>query len=181
MQKTKVSPHCYPYLAQHLPVHVCVAVLTAPMLCSLAQCPQPSHPSLQHSVPSWGSIPRFSVWFLLVAGNLRILENLCEFRKLVGKVRLPPFPAESPVADPECFPSSGCLWLAANVSPGAFKNLSQDTQGAAGRVVWQHVKIANVIAQSVCCCGGICCSAHMGAGPEGPGMVAGGKGHPMKQ
>lgn len=99
----------------------------------------------------------------------------------MGKVRLPPFPAESPVADPECFPSSGCLWLAANVSPGAFKNLSQDTQGAAGRVVWQHVKIANVIAQSVCCCGGICCAAHMGAGPEGPGMVAGGKGHPMKQ
>lgn len=99
----------------------------------------------------------------------------------MGKVRLPPFPAESPVADPECFPSSGCLWLAANVSPGAFKNLSQDTQGAAGRVVWQHVKIANVIAQSVCCCGGICRAAHLGAGPEGPGMVAGGKGHPMKR
>lgn len=97
---------------QHLHVLVCMAVLTTLLLCRLVQCPQSCSPPLQLPCSLLGG---YSVCLSLVPHSWE-LEDLGKWfgaGRLVGKksgshlvgkkIRLPPFPAKAPVADPRCF------------------------------------------------------------------------------
>lgn len=134
-----------------------MAVLTTLLLCRLVQCPQSCSPPLQLPCSLLGG---YSVCLSLVPHSWE-LEDLGKWfgaGRLVGKKSgshlvgkksgSHHFQPKLLLLIPGVFwawrsahvLSSCCICLAAKISAGAFKKLSQDTQDEAWKVVWQHVK-----------------------------------------